>query len=44
MLIGILLGGYTNRTNLKGWAVSSLIEWVLFAILGWQVFGAAIHK
>jgi hypothetical protein len=44
MIIGFLFGLYTNRTALPVWAGNSLVQWVLFALLGWAVFGAAIHR
>jgi hypothetical protein len=44
MIIGFLFGLYTNRTTLPVWAGNSLVQWVLFALLGWAVFGAAIHR
>jgi len=44
MIIGLLFGGYTNRTTLGVWALNNLVLWILLALLGWAVFGAAIHK
>ncbi len=44
MIIGLLFGGYTNRANIGTWAMGNLVIWVLLALLGWQVFGPAIHR
>lgn len=44
MIIGFLFGIYTNRTNALAWAGNSLVQWVLLALLGWAVFGAAVHR
>jgi len=44
MIIGLLFGGYTNRATFGAWAMNSLVLWVLLALLGWAVFGAAIHR
>jgi hypothetical protein len=44
MIIGLLFGGYTNRATIGVWAINNLVLWVLLALLGWAVFGAAIHK
>jgi len=44
MIIGLLSGGYINRATVGPWAMNNLVYWILFALLGWAVFGAAIHK
>lgn len=44
MLVGLLFGGYTNRTTIATWAMNNLVLWVLLALLGWKVFGPAIHN
>lgn len=44
MLVGLLFGAYTNRTAPLAWASNSLVLWVLLALLGWAVFGAAVHR
>ena len=44
MILWLVFGLYTNRTNLPGWAPNGLLIFVLLALLGWQVFGAAVHK
>ena len=44
MVVGLLFGIYTNRANAFIWASNSLVLWVLLALLGWAVFGAAIHR
>jgi len=43
MIIGLLFGLYTNRANPLAWAGSNLVLWILLALLGWKVFGPAIH-
>jgi hypothetical protein len=44
MVVGLLFGIYTNRATALVWASNSLVLWVLLALLGWAVFGAAIHR
>ena len=44
MIIGLLFGIYTNRANALTWAGNSLVIWILMALLGWAVFGPAIHR
>ena len=44
MIVGLLFGFFTNRANPMIWISNSLVIWVLLALLGWAVFGAAIHK
>ena len=44
MIVGLLFHGYNNRATLGNWAMSNLVVWVLLALLGWAVFGAAIHR
>ncbi len=44
MIIGFLFGIYSNRTNPMVWAGNSLVLWILLALLGWAVFGAAVHR
>ena len=44
MVVFLLFGGYSNRAAFGTWAMNGLVIWVLFALLGWAVFGAAIHK
>lgn len=43
MLVGLLFGAYQNRSTPLVWASNSLVLWVLLALLGWEVFGPAIH-
>jgi len=43
-IISLLFGGYVNRAAIGTWAMSNLVIWILIGILGWQVFGPAIHK
>ena len=44
MIIGILFSGYTNRAALGNWVMGNIVIWVLLALLGWSVFGPAIHR
>ncbi len=44
MIVGLLFDGYGKRAALRQWATGDLVIWVLLALLGWQVFGAAIHR
>jgi len=44
MIIGLLFGLYTNRATLGPWVSGNLVLWVLLALLGWKVFGPAIHQ
>jgi hypothetical protein len=44
MIVGLLFGLYTNRTAPLPWVSNNLVLWVLLALLGWAVFGAAIHR
>lgn len=44
MIIGLLFGVYTNRTAPWVWVGNSLVLWILLALLGWAVFGPAIHR
>ena len=44
MIIGLLFGGYTNRATIGIWAMNNLVLWVLLALLGLAVFGAAVHR
>lgn len=44
MVVWLLFGAYTNRATLGAWAGSGLMLWVLLALLGWRVFGPAIHR
>ncbi len=43
MIVWLLFGAYQHKAALVNWIGDSLVLWVLLAILGWQVFGAAIH-
>ena len=43
-ILAIVFSAYTNRTNWPGWAGGSLLYFVLIGLLGWAVFGAAIHR
>lgn len=44
MLVWLLFGFYINRSTIGAWVSGALFEWVLFALLGWAVFGPAIHR
>ena len=44
MLIGLLFGFYTNRAAPWPWLGNSFVIWILLALLGWAVFGPAIHR
>ncbi len=44
MLCGLIFGLYTNRTSPMPWVSNNLVTWILLALLGWQVFGPALHK
>lgn len=44
MIIGFLFGLYNNRTSPLPWVSNSLVLWILLALLGWAVFGAAVHR
>ena len=44
MIVGLLFGGWSNRTTFGVWAMNSLVIWALLALLGWAVFGPAIHR
>lgn len=43
-IVALVFSAYTNRAGWPGWAGGGLLYFVLIGILGWQVFGAAIHK
>ncbi len=45
MILWFFFGVYVNRAalgNWQGWG-GSLLEFVLFLLLGWHAFGAPIH-
>jgi hypothetical protein len=44
MIIGLLLGLYNNRATPMAWVGNSLVLWLLLALLGWRVFGPALHN
>jgi len=44
MLLWLVLGVYTNRANIAAWAPNGLLIFILFALLGWAVFGPAVHR
>jgi len=44
MIIGFLFGLYSGRATPMVWVSNSLVLWILLALLGWAVFGAAVHR
>jgi len=42
-IIGLIFGGYWNRTDLGGWFAGSLFWWVLLFLLGVGTFGFPIR-
>lgn len=44
MLVTLLFGLWTNRASGPYVIGNALIVWVLLALLGWKVFGSAIHN
>lgn len=42
-VIGLLFSLYTNRAAIVPWLTNTLVFWLLFALLGWKVFGPVIH-
>lgn len=45
MLVWLVFGVYANRAtpgNWSGWG-GSLLEFFLFLLLGWKVFGSPLH-
>jgi sugar phosphate permease len=44
MVISLLFGLWSNWPAGAKPIGSFLIVWILFALLGWQVFGPALHK
>lgn len=44
MICWIALGVWTNRAAGWNWGLGApLLEFVLFALLGWHVFGPMVH-
>jgi hypothetical protein len=43
-IIGLLFGFYSNRTAIVPWLSNSIVVWVMLGILGWAIFGAAVHR
>jgi TctA family transporter len=43
-LIALVFSLYQNRTAIPAWAGGSLIQFILIGVLGWAVFGAAVHR
>jgi len=46
MVMWLLFGAWTTAASWseKRMAGGFIVQWVLFALLGWAVFGAALHK
>jgi len=43
MIVGFVFGLYTNRTTPGAWLGNNFVTFILLALLGWKVFGPAIH-
>jgi hypothetical protein len=43
MIIWIVFGGWTNRTDLAGWGRGNFFLFVLLFLLGWATFGWPIR-
>jgi hypothetical protein len=43
-LVALVFSAYTNRAGWPGWAGGGLLYFILIGILGWQIFGPAIHR
>lgn len=43
-ILALVFSVYSNRTAIPVWAGGSLLQFILIGLLGWQVFGAAVHK
>lgn len=43
-VVALVFGCYTNRAAFPAWIGGSFVHFILIGILGWAVFGAAIHK
>jgi hypothetical protein len=43
ILFGFASNGNPTFFGAWGWLPSSLLLWVLLALLGWKVFGPALH-
>lgn len=43
-IVALALGIYQNRTTFPAYAGGGLIQFILIGVLGWAVFGAAIHR
>ncbi len=43
-IIALVFGAYQNRAAVPAWIGGSFLNFVLIGILGWQVFGAAVHR
>lgn len=43
-IVALLFGVYTNRANVPAWFGGSFVQFVLIGVLGWAVFGAAVHR
>lgn len=44
MIVWLVFGFWRNSANIGAWVPGALIEFILFALLGWAVFGPAIHR
>ncbi len=43
-ILAIVFSAYSNRASWPGWVGGGLLYFVLIGLLGWAVFGAAVHK
>ena len=44
MIVGLLLAIYINRGKPFEWLGSTLVFWILLILIGWKVFGPAVHN
>ena len=43
-LVALVFSAYSSRAAWPNWAGSGLLYFVLIGLLGWAVFGAAVHR
>lgn len=44
MIVGLLFAIYVNRGKPFEWLGSNLVFWILLVLIGWRVFGPALHN
>lgn len=44
LIVSVVFGVYSNRTSVPAWAGNYLPILVLLILLGWEVFGPALHR